>query len=170
MAESKYEKYITRNAELVMGPGPEGGIVRYRTPDTFKITDKSINTTGPRMIFNCDRIPEAPLKVEYGWILRDMTLLNDDKNYGAHKHDYPEIFTFYGNDPYDTAYLGGEGEFWLGEGDETEKITFDTACSILVPGGVGHFPLYFKNVKSPIMMGVIMFDVDLQTNTPIERP
>ena len=50
MAESKYEKYITRKAQLVMGPGPEGGLVRYNTPETFKITDKSIKTTGPRML------------------------------------------------------------------------------------------------------------------------
>jgi hypothetical protein len=170
MGESKYEKYITRNAELVIGPGPEGGLVRYQTPESFKITDKSIKTTGPRMIFNCDRINDVPLKIEYGFILRDMVLLNDDKNYGAHKHAYPEIFTFYGNDPYDTAYLGGEGEFWLGEGDDLEKITFDTACSVYVPGWVGHFPLYFRNVKSPIMMGVIMYDVGVQTNTAIERP
>jgi hypothetical protein len=170
MARSKYEKYVTRRAELVIGPGPEGGLVKYAAPKTLRITDRTIKTTGPRMIFNCDHIAEAPLKIEYGWILRDMVLLNDDVNYGAHKHAYPEIFTFYGNDPYDTSYLGGEGEFWLGEGDETEKIVFGEACSVYVPGGVGHFPLYFRNVRSPIMLGVVMFDVRVQNNTPIERP
>ncbi|MGD1117891.1 MAG: hypothetical protein ABR886_00195 [Dehalococcoidales bacterium] len=168
MPASKYEKYVTRKAETVLGPGPDG-VVRFGFPKTYKITDKNITTTGPRMIFSNDHVQEATSKIEYGWILADMTLLTSGKNYGAHKHDYPEIFIFFGNDPYDTSYLGGEGEFWLGEGDGTEKIKFDTSASIYVPAGVGHFPLFFKNVRSPIAMNVIVPKVGDLRLTPVTR-
>ena len=57
---------------------------------------------------------------------------------------------------YDTQYLGCDGEFWMGEGKDLEKIKFDKSCSIYVPAGVGHFPLFLKNVKSPVMMGVVV--------------
>lgn len=170
MAESKFEKYVTRKAQIVLGPGPDG-IVRFGIPESYKITDKNTATSGPRLIFSNDIIKEATSKIELGWIMKDLTLLNDskEKHYGAHKHDYPEIFVFFGNDPYDTAYLGGEGEFWLGEGDDLEKIKFDTSCSFYVPAGVGHFPLIFKNVKSPIMMGVVVPQVGDLKLTHVSR-
>jgi hypothetical protein len=168
MAESKYEKYVTRKAETILGPGPDG-VVKFGFPKTYKITDKNIKTTGPRLIFSNDHVKEGTTKIEYGWVLKDMVLLNDSKDFGAHKHDYPEIFVFFGNDPYDTAYLGGEGEFWLGEGKDLEKIKFDQSVSIFVPAGLGHFPLYFKNVKSPIMMGVVVPKVGDFKLYPVKR-
>jgi hypothetical protein len=98
-----------------------------------------------------------------------MVLLESSKNFGAHKHAYPEIFVFFGNDPYDTSYLGGDGEFWMGEGDDLEKIKFDKSCSIYMPANVGHFPLYIRNVKSPIMMGVVVPKVGDFKLTPVSR-
>ena len=169
MAASKYEKYVTRKAEMVLGPGPDG-VIRFGIPDTYKVDLAGLDTTGPRMIFSNDHVKEATSKVEYGWVLRDMTLLRSDGNYGAHKHDYAEIFIFFGNDPADTSYLGGDGEFWLGEGDDTEKIAFSESCSFYVPAGLGHFPLIFRNVKSPIMMGVVVPTVGDLRNTPVSRP
>ena len=167
MPASKYEKYVIRKAEMVLGPGPDG-VVKFGFPKTYKITDKSIGTTGPRMIFSNDYIKEATSKFEYGWILKDTTLLSPDpaRSYGAHKHDYPEIFIFFGNDPWDTSYLGGEGEFWMGEGKDLEKIKFDTSCSFFMPAGVAHFPLFFRNVKAPIAMNVMVPKVgDLKLTT-----
>ena len=168
MAKSKYEKYVSRKAEVILGRGPDGA-VKFGVPKTYKTT-KNKTTTGPRLIFSNDIVKEATTKIEYGWIMRDMVLLNSGKNYGAHKHNYPEIFIFFGNDPYDTSYLGGEGEFWLGEGNDLEKIKFDASCSFYVPAGVGHFPLFFKNVKTPIMMGVIVPKVGGMKMTPVSRP
>jgi hypothetical protein len=170
MAASKYEKYVIRKAETVLGPGPDG-VVKFGFPKTYKITDKSITTTGPRMIFSGDYVKEASTKIEYGWVLKDMTLLSGDasRSYGAHKHDYPEIFVFFGNDPYDTSYLGGEGEFWLGEGTDLEKIKFDTSVSFYIPAGLGHFPLFFKNVKTPIAMNVIVPKVGDLKILPVKR-
>ena len=167
MTESKYEKYVTRKAEIVLRPGSDG-VVKFGIPRTYKITKKQ-TTTGPRLIFSNDVVKEATSKIEYGWIMRDMTLLNSSKNFGAHKHEYPEIFIFFGNDPYDTSYLGGEGEFWLGEGNDLEKIIFGTSCSVYVPAGVGHFPLFLRNVKTPIMMGVVVPKVGDIKLTPVSR-
>ena len=169
MAESKYEKYITRKPAIIVGPGPDG-VVRFEVPKTDKIPLTSDKTTGPRLIFSNDVVKEATTKVEYGFIMKDITLLNDkSKNYGAHKHDYAEIFLFTGNDPYDTNYLGGEGEFWLGEGPDLEKIKVAASCSVYVPAGVAHFPLFFKNVKSPIMMGVVVPKVGDFKLVPVSR-
>ena len=168
MAESKYEKYVTRKAEIILGPGPDGAI-KFRIPETYKVPLSTKTTTGPRLIFSNDHVREATSKIEYGWILGETTLLSSDKDYGAHKHDYAEIFIFFGNDAYDTAYLGGEGEFWLGEGDDTEKIIFNESCSIYVPAGLGHFPLFFRNVKSPIMMGVVVPQVGDFKMTSVSR-
>ena len=168
MAESKYEKYITRKAEVILGPGPDG-VIKFGIPSTYKLPLTNQTTTGPRLIFSNDIVKEATSKIEYGWIIGDMTLLTSDKNYGAHKHDYAEIFIFFGNNPYDTSYLGGEGEFWLGEANDLEKITFNESCSVYVPAGLGHFPLFFRNVKSPIMMGVVVPEVGDLRPTPVSR-
>jgi uncharacterized RmlC-like cupin family protein len=167
MAKSKYEKYVIRKAEVILGPGPDGAL-KFGVPKTYKVA-KNKTTTGPRMIFSNDIVKEATTKIEYGWIMSDMVLLNDSKNYGAHKHGYPEIFIFFGNDPYDTSYLGGDGEFWLGEGDDLEKIKFDASCSFYVPAGVAHFPLFFRNVRTPIMMGVIVPKVGDMKMSPVSR-
>lgn len=168
MAESKYEKYITRRASVILGPGPDG-VIKFGVPETDKIPITNKNTTGPRLIFSNDVVKEATSKIEYGWVMGDITLLTDSKDFGAHKHDYAEIFIFFGNDPYDTSYLGGDGEFWLGEGNDLEKIKFDKSCSIYVPAGVGHFPLIFRNVKSPIMMGVVVPNVGDFKLIPVSR-
>jgi hypothetical protein len=167
MAESKYEKYVTRKAEVILGHGPDG--VKFGIPETYKVPPENKKTTGPRLIFNNDHLPEATAKVEYGWVMGDMTLLSDSPDYGAHKSDFAEIFVFFGNDPYDTSYLGGEGEFWLGEGDDLEKITFNESCSIYIPPWVAHFPLFFKNVKSPINMIVVVPNAGNFKMIPVKR-
>ena len=168
MTESKYEKYITRKAEIILGPGPDG-VIKFGFPETYNLPLTNKTTTGPRLIFSNNIVKEATSKIEYGWIIGDMTLLTSDKNFGAHKHDYAEIFIFFGNDPSDTSYLGGDGEFWLGEGNNLEKIKFDESCSVYVPAGLGHFPLFFRNVKSPIMMGVVVPEVGDFKLTPVSR-
>jgi hypothetical protein len=155
MAESKYEKYVTRKPAVITGAGSDG-IVKFEIPETARIPAKNKNDTGPRLIFSNDFVKEATTKIEYGFIMGDTTLLTSSKDFGAHKHAYAEIFLFLGNDPNDTTYLGAEGEFWLGEEKDLEKIKFTTSCSIYMPPGIGHFPLFFRNVKSPVMMGVVV--------------
>ncbi len=168
MSESRYEKYVTRKPAIIDTIGPDG-TVRFKTPETEKILIQDETTTGPRLMFSNDVVKEARTKIECGFIMKDTTLLSRDKDYGAHKHDYAEIFLFLGNDPYDTNYLGGEGEFWIDEGDQLEKIYFNTSCSIYVPGSIAHFPLFFRKVRTPIMMGVVVPEVGDLKNIPVLR-
>jgi hypothetical protein len=93
--------------------------------------------------------------VEYGLVTGD-TEIGTGKVFGAHKHNYGEIFLFLGTNAKDTHSLGAEAEFWLGEGEELEKIQFTTSSSVYVPPGVAHFPLIWRNVKRPVMMVVIL--------------
>jgi hypothetical protein len=155
MAESKYEKYVTRRPFTLQG-FDSAGKPDFRMFKGDVLPPNNKFTSGPRMIFANDIVKEGQSKIEYGWITSDGVLLDGLPNYGAHKHNYAEIFIFFGNDPNDSLYLGAEGEFWLGEGAETEKIKFDKSCSFYVPPGVRHFPCYFKNVKSPIQMVVVI--------------
>jgi hypothetical protein len=169
LSESKYEKYITRKAAVLSRIGSDG-VVRFEVPKTPDIPLKDKKNTGPRMIFSNDVVKEATTKIEYGFILSDTVLLNNSPNYGAHKHDYPEIFLFLGSDPNNTNYLGAEGEFWLGEGNDLEKIILNTSCSVYIPPNLGHFPLFFRNIKTPVIMGVVIPKVGDLIPLNIPRP
>jgi hypothetical protein len=74
---------------------------------------------------------------------------------GGHAHDFDELFLFIGLDPHDTLNLGGEVEFWLGEGDEAERFITTKATAEWVPAGVVHNPHYFRRVDRPFLMVVI---------------
>ena len=79
---------------------------------------------------------------------------------GGHAHDFDELFLFIGTDPHDTLNLGGEVEFWLGEGNEAEKFTITKATGEWVPGGMVHNPHYFRRVDRPFLMVVIAMTPD----------
>jgi uncharacterized RmlC-like cupin family protein len=154
VSNSKYEKYVTRGPLVITGMKDGQPVFEQFKGEVLPPSGKV--TSGPRMIFSNDIVKEGTSKIEYGWIMADGVLLRDGGNYGAHKHDYPEIFVFFGNNPNDSLFLGAEGEFWLGEGADTEKIKFDKACSFYVPAGVAHFPLFMRNVTSPVQMVVVV--------------
>lgn len=129
MTESKYEKYIVRKAlEL---------------------------DASAREIFSSDLIANAKTKIEYLYITGD-TKIGTGEDFPPHKHEYEEIFLFLGTDPQDTGNLGAEVEFWLGQGDDREKVVINTSSAVYVAPGVVHFPQIWKNVKRPVMLMVIM--------------
>jgi hypothetical protein len=69
---------------------------------------------------------------------------------GGHAHDdCDELFLFLGSDPHDTLSLGGEVEFWLGEGEDAQKFIAKTPTAEWVPKGLAHNPHYFTKVKDP---------------------
>lgn len=74
---------------------------------------------------------------------------------GGHAHDFDELFLYIGLDPHDTLNLGGEVEFWLGEGKDAEKFVTTKATAVWVPGGVVHNPQVFRRVDRPYLMVVI---------------
>ncbi|MBA7669033.1 hypothetical protein ES703_77159 [subsurface metagenome] len=90
---------------------------------------------------------------------------------GGHAHNFDELFLFVGLDPHDTLNLGGEVEFWLGEGNEAEKFVITKATAEWVPANVAHNPHYFKRVDRPFLMVVIAmtpeYDVGGMRFTPL---
>ena len=129
MVESKYEKYIVRESVQL--------------------------DAGAKEIFSGDLIANAKTKIEYLYITSDITV-GTGKDFPPHKHNYEEIFLFLGTDPQDTANLGAEVEFWLGQGDDREKVLFTTSSALYVPPGLVHFPQTWKNVKRPVLLIIIM--------------
>jgi hypothetical protein len=150
--ESKFEQYIVRKPAVVVRVGDD---YIDKVPETDAIPVLNKVNTGPRVIFSSDLIVNAKTKVEYGYIIGD-TAVGNGEDFVPHKHNYEEIFLFLGTDPQDTAKLGAEVEFWLGEGDTLEKVVFTTSSAVYVAPGVAHFPQIWKNVKRPVMTMVIM--------------
>jgi hypothetical protein len=149
MKASKYEKYVVRKPAIVKADYTD------EVPETDEIPLRSPVDTGPMVIFSKDFVNEADSIVEYGIVSGDMTI-GDGSFVNPHKHDYEEIFLFLGTDPKNPRDLGAEIEFWVGEGENLEKIEFNTSSSIYIPPGLAHFPQIWRNVKSPVMTVVIM--------------
>lgn len=81
------------------------------------------------------------------------------KEGGQHSHDtFDELFMFFGTNPHDNTRLGGEVEFWLGDGENSQKFIGRTPVAEWCPRGVAHNPHLFTKVdnpKYPIMEVVI---------------
>jgi hypothetical protein len=75
---------------------------------------------------------------------------------GVHKHPVDEAFFFFGTNPQDTSELGGEIEFWLGEGDEAEKIIINKPTCVYVPKNLAHNPNVARKVDRPFFMVAIL--------------
>ncbi|MGD9393604.1 MAG: hypothetical protein PVJ81_01390 [Dehalococcoidia bacterium] len=141
MAQGKYAKYISKLQ-------PTG----IQHPEYNKKIREPL-------LFNEASYPGAPIQVVTqlicesgcGWGL-GLTLVNPpglDVKDEPHTHDYDEVWIFIGTNPKDNKELGGEVEFWMGEGDEAEKYIITEPSAVVVPAGVSHCPVYFKNVKRP---------------------
>ena len=152
MSGSKYEKYVIRKPAILVR---DGDIYIDKVPETDELPVWDKLDTGPRVIFSNDFIKDATTKIEYGFITGDKNI-GDGNDFNPHKHDYEEIFLFLGTDPADTARLGAEIEFWLGEGNDLEKVIINTSSAVYVPAGMAHFPQIWKNVERPVMTMVIM--------------
>jgi hypothetical protein len=149
MAKSKYEKYVVRKPAIIKSDYTE------EVPKGDKIPRRTPVDTGPMVMFSKDFVPEANTIIEYGIVTGDM-VIGDGSFVDKHKHDYEEIFMFLGTDPNDPRDLGAEVEFWIGEGEDMEKIVFTTSSSIYVPPGVAHFPQIWRKVKRPVLTVVVM--------------
>jgi mannose-6-phosphate isomerase-like protein (cupin superfamily) len=89
--------------------------------------------------------------LEVVWIWNEGTAaINPDRP--PHSHEFDEIFIFLGTDRENPNDLGGEVEFWLGEGEDTEKYLLDTSTCIFVPRGLVHLPMIFKKVTRPFLL------------------
>ena len=135
MAESRYEKYIVREPKTPADLTPY--LVDGMVPSRF--LEESMGL-----------IEEAKAMVEFSWITKDIAM-GHSSGRGPHKHNFDELFIFMGNNPEDSNDLGAEIEFWLGEGEESDKLTFNTSSLVYVPAELMHMPIFFRNVKRPML-------------------
>jgi len=67
----------------------------------------------------------------------------------CHAHPYDEFSLFLGTDPLNPTELGGELEFWIGEGDEAQRFIINKSSAEWIPAGVLHDPHYYRKVNNP---------------------
>jgi hypothetical protein len=73
-----------------------------------------------------------------------------------HRHPAEEVFIFMSTDTNNPTDLGGEHEFWIGEGDEAEKLLITKNSVLFVPGGVVHNPNGCLRADRPYSMFVAL--------------
>ena len=66
----------------------------------------------------------------------------------GHRHNFDECFLFLGSNPDDIDELGGEVEFWLGEGDEAEKYMLTKSTPSI--SGRDHAQCGYRKVNNPL--------------------
>jgi hypothetical protein len=150
MAESRYENLVVRKPNILKD-GTEVQIEKI-------VWNKARGSTGPVVICSQDLIKNSNAVIEFGLIWRDSVAGNGKPdNFKPHKHDeFDEIFCLLGTDYQNPHDLGAEAEFWLGEGDELDKVNINTSACVYVPAGLAHFPLFWRNVKRPAMFVVVI--------------
>ena len=154
--KSKYEKYVVRES-TPPEPSIQWGIHELGIADLYHY----LSPSGP--------IKESNTMIEFAWIEKDSAFgVTQDKP--PHTHQCDEIFLFMGTNPKDRYELGGEVEFWMGEGKGTEIIRLNTSGLIFVPKGVVHLPAFFKNVKKPLLWMVIGLNIGETLKDTIKYP
>jgi len=156
--QSRYEKLIVRKP-----PPPPHEL----EPSTA--AGEEFIPTGVRVLCDKELFPETRSIVEYNIIDRDTSLGNRPGGPQPHKHEYSELLVYLGTNPDDPDELGGEIELWLGEGEELEKVTLTSSSSILIPPGLTHLPLFYRNVYRPIIHVLVMFDSTNYDLIPVSR-
>lgn len=154
--ESRYEKYVVRKS-TPPDPGVKWGIPEMGIPELYHF----LRTAGP--------VRESNTMMEFAWITRDTAFgVTPDKP--PHRHDCAEFFIFMGTNPEDRDELGAEIEFWMGEGEATEIIRIDTSGLVFVPKGLVHLPLFFRNVKKPLLWMVIALNIGETLKDTVKYP
>ena len=157
-----------------MQPKYEKLIVRKPSPPAHEVQPTITNgenfvPTGVKVLCDKELFPETGSIVEYNIIDRDTSLGNRPGGPQPHKHDYSELLVYLGTNPDNPDELGGEIEIWLGEGKELEKVILTTSSSILLPPGLAHLPLFYRNVSRPIIHVLVMFDSTNYDFIPVSR-
>jgi mannose-6-phosphate isomerase-like protein (cupin superfamily) len=156
MNTPKYEKYVVRSS---IPPDPN---IKWGIPE-LGITDQYffLKPSGP--------IKESNTMLEFSWIVKDSAFgVTQDKP--PHTHNCDEIFMFMGTDPQNKEDLGGEIEFWMGEGKETEIVKLTTSGLIFVPKGLLHLPVFFKNVKRPLLWVILALSIGDTLKDTVKHP
>ena len=121
--EHSYDRYFTK------------GVVRYDTWGGQKI---SLSTVPEHILPAGAKVNLDLSVVRQPYLFHDVT----------HKHNFTEFYFFFGSNPMDMKEFDAEVEFCFGTEREKHVITGPTI--VVVPPGVFHFPLNFKEIKKPI--------------------
>ncbi len=156
--QSRYEKLIVRKP-----PPPVHEL------EPLVEAGEDFVPTGIKVLCDKELFPKTGSIVEYNIIDRDTSLGNRPGGPQPHKHGYSELLVYLGTNPDDPDELGGDIELWLGEEDELEKVTLTTSSSILIPPGLAHLPLFYKNVYRPIIHVLVMFNSTDYDFIPVSR-
>ncbi|MBN2076981.1 MAG: hypothetical protein JW762_15665 [Dehalococcoidales bacterium] len=132
---SRYEKLIVRR------PSPP-----LHEIEPAATAGEDFTPTGVRVLCDRELFASTDSIVEYNIIDRDTSLGNRSGGPQTHKHEYSELLVYLGTNPDKPEELGGEIELWLGEGEKLEKVILNTSSSILIPPGLAHLPLFYRNV------------------------
>jgi hypothetical protein len=143
MAESKFDKYIIRHPMFI-----DPSI--YSKDPKVKVVPPNRFLEGPVG----SQVPSNTL-VEYYWVTEPRIAGNVGLRGGPQEHYFDEIFCWISTNTKDSDDLGGEVEFWMGMGKDTEKIKLNTSSCIYCPGNVAHMPIIYRNVKRPFLCIVI---------------
>jgi hypothetical protein len=165
VSESKYARYIVREAAALKKVGDE---IIEAIPEGDKMMAPEGIDTGFRVLCSKKLLKDAEVTIEYGFMTEEAKM-GTGEDFHPHKHDYPEIFLFLGTNPKDTADLGAEVEFWIGEGKDMEKVVLNTTSSIYMPPNVAHFPQIWRKVKRPVMTMVIILKKGELLEVPVVR-
>jgi hypothetical protein len=169
MKKSRYERLVVRKPNMMTKGNKEIPIDKW-------VSMRPGIDTGTYVLCSRQLIPDSNIGFEYGIISGNQIIGTDPVpvtrggGLGPHKdigHDH--LFCFLGTNPDDLSDLGGEIEFWLGEGDKIDTVTVDTPSIIYVPEGMGMFPMIWRNVKRPIVFCVIA-SAGIDKPTEIQLP
>ena len=150
MAESKYDKYVIRHP-IFIDPSI------YSKDPKVKVVPPNRFLEGP----NEGQQLKSNSLIEYYWVTEDRIAGNVGLRGGPQAHYFDEIFCWIGTNVNDTDDLGGEVEFWMGMGKETEKIILNTSSCIYCPGNIPHMPIVYRKVKKPFLCVVIGAGISL---------
>jgi hypothetical protein len=148
VAQGKYAKYFTEIKEP------------YLTMPGFVVSVMYDKHQYAKSIFHCETFiwsgPGYFIGSGRKW---EETLPSGEVKKGRslpHRHPADELFVFMGTDPNNPTDLGGEHEFWLGEGDEAERHLITKTTCLYVPKGVVHNPNGCLRLDRPYVMFVVL--------------
>jgi hypothetical protein len=169
LAKSRYEHLVVRKPNMMMAGNKEVRIDKM-------VSARPRADTGAFVLCSRHLLKDSKVGFEYGIISGDQIIGTDPVpaakggGLGPHKdvgHDH--LFCFLGTNPDEPGDLGGEVEFWLGEGNVIDKVVVNTPSSIYVPEGLAMFPMIFRKVRHPIIMCVVA-STGIDKSTELQIP
>jgi hypothetical protein len=146
MAESKYGKYILKDATRV--PVLK---TRTHTPSVSSREDLWPGVSGMNCNFGVNCVAEP-------YLLPDP----------PHKHDFDEFLFFIGGNPLNMKEFDADIEIALGPEWEVHHI--NTTSIVYIPKGLQHCPINVKRVGKPFLFGHIMLAGKYSNDSAIGEP